>query len=91
MKLSKLKRRLRKKYHAGEFQEFGFEIVAHLTEGLKETEFDKFASDFILEAIEKNYLMFSGGVIKKNGKGLSVHQKNIVRQPKIKEQKLTIG
>lgn len=61
MKRSKLKRRLRKKFHVGEFQELCFEIKVFLKEELSESEFDVFTDDFILEAIEKNQLMFGGG------------------------------
>lgn len=61
MKRSKLKRKLRKKNHVGEFQELGFEIKVRLKEGLTETEFDTFTHYFILEAIEKTQLMFGGG------------------------------
>lgn len=61
MKRSKLKKRLRKKHHVAEFQELCFEIKVFLKENLSETEFDNFTDDFILEAIEKNQLMFGGG------------------------------
>ncbi|MDQ3179688.1 MAG: YggL family protein, partial [Acidobacteriota bacterium] len=37
---SKLKRRLRKKFHVGEFQELGFEILVDLKSDLPEIEFD---------------------------------------------------
>lgn len=57
---SKLKRRLRKKHHLGEFQELGFEIFAELKSDLSEKEFDKFLDDFIDE-IERKKLLFGGG------------------------------
>lgn len=57
---SKLKRRLRKKFHVGEFQELGFEIIANLKSDLTEMESDKFYDEFI-EFIEKNKLLFGGG------------------------------
>ncbi len=60
MKKSKLKRRLRKKFHLGEFQEFGFEIFVKFKSDLNENEFDKFLDVFI-DLIEENKLLFSGG------------------------------
>lgn len=57
---SKLKKRLRKKYHLGEFQEFGFEVLTKLKPELSSESFDKFLDDFI-EEIEKNKLLFGGG------------------------------
>lgn len=60
LKKSKLKRRLRKKYHLGEFQELGFEIFTELKPDLSEKDFDKFWFDFI-EEIERNKLSFGGG------------------------------
>lgn len=57
---SKLKRRLRKKYHLGEFQEFGFEVIVNFKKGTGEIQFDKFWNEFIDE-IEKNKLMCGGG------------------------------
>ncbi len=56
---SKLKRRLRKKNHLGEFQELGFEIFVNLEKDFDKFEFDKFTDDFIDE-IEKNNLQFGG-------------------------------
>lgn len=60
MKHSKLKRRLRKKFHIGEFQELGFEIYVESKSNLSETDFDKFYDEFI-EKIEENKLSFGGG------------------------------
>lgn len=57
---SKLKKRLRKKHHLGEFQEFGFEIFTELKPDLSENDFDKFLDDFIDE-IENEKLSFGGG------------------------------
>ncbi len=57
---SKLKRRLRKKYHLGKFQEFGFEISAQFSLDFRETDLDKFIDDFSDE-IEKNNLLCGGG------------------------------
>ncbi len=57
---SKLKRRLRKKYHLGEFKELGFDIFTALKLDLSEKEFDKFLGNFIDE-IESNKLLFGGG------------------------------
>jgi len=60
MKKSKLKRRLRKKLHVGEFQVFGFEVSANFKSNLTEAESDKFYDEFIAE-IEANKLLFGGG------------------------------
>jgi len=57
---SKLKRRLRKKFHVGEFQELGFQIFANLKSDLSEIEFNKFYDEFI-DVIEENKLLFGGG------------------------------
>lgn len=57
---SKLKKRLRKKYHLAEFQELGFEINVSFKSDFSEDEFDLFLDDFI-EEIEKNSLSVSGG------------------------------
>ncbi len=57
--MSKLKKRLRKKYHVGEFQEFGFEISATFQNYLSATEIDKIFDAFINE-IEANELLFGG-------------------------------
>jgi len=56
----KLKRRLRKKLHLGEFQQFGFEVSVNFKKGTGEIQFDKFWHDFISE-IEKNGLVCGGG------------------------------
>jgi len=57
---SKLKRRLRKKFHLGEFQEFGFDVSVNFKKGNGEIQFDKFWNAFIGE-IEKNGLVCGGG------------------------------
>jgi uncharacterized protein YggL (DUF469 family) len=57
---SKLKRRLRKKFHVGEFQELGFDVFVNLKSYLGETEFDTFYDEFI-GVIEENKLSFGGG------------------------------
>jgi uncharacterized protein YggL (DUF469 family) len=57
---SKLKRRLRKKKHLGEFQQLGFEISVSLKKDFNEFEFGKFTDDFIVK-IERSRLQFSGG------------------------------
>ena len=60
MTKSKLKRRLRKKFHLGEFQQFGFEVSVNFKKGTGEIQFDKFWHDFIGE-IEKKELVCGGG------------------------------
>ena len=71
---SKLKRRLRKKYHLGEFQELGFEVFTALNSDLSEKVFDKFLSDFI-EEIERNKLTFGGGGNTKKWEGFVTSEK----------------
>lgn len=60
MKHSKLKRRLRKKFHFGEFQELGFEVTVEFKPNFTETEFDQFWHEFIGK-IEENKLECGGG------------------------------
>jgi uncharacterized protein len=72
---SKLKRRLRKKFHVGEFQELGFEIKVSLKSELSEVDSDKFYVDFILQAVEKNQLMFGGGGDSKSVEGFITSSK----------------
>ena len=60
MKKSKLKRRLRKKYRFGEFQEFGFQFEVKFKPNLSETEADKIL-DEILDEIKAHKLSYGGG------------------------------
>jgi uncharacterized protein YggL (DUF469 family) len=53
-----MRKRLRKKKHVGEFQEFGVEFAATLKPGV---DFDAFLDDFIRDAVEANGLAFGGG------------------------------
>lgn len=55
-------RRLRKKLHLNEFQEFGFEISFSLSENLDSEKLDDFFDQFITEVIENNSLVFGGGI-----------------------------
>ena len=55
-----MKKRLRKKLHKGEFQEFGFNLEFDLKE-TNDEDFDKFLDDFIRDAIEGNGLECGGG------------------------------
>lgn len=75
MKKSKLKRRLRKKHHVGEFQEFGFEIFATFRPNLNEVDFDKLFDEFIVE-IEVNKLLFGGGSCLESMQGFVSSSKN---------------
>lgn len=60
MKRSKLKRRLRKKFHIGEFQELGFEVTIKFNLNFTETDFDRFWQKFIGK-IEEDKLECGGG------------------------------
>lgn len=73
MKKSKLKRRLRKKLHVGEFQELGFEVSVKFKSNFTETKFDKFTDEFIDE-IEGNKLFFGGGGNNKTWTGFVTSQ-----------------
>lgn len=54
-------RRLRKKLRIGEFQEFGFGVSFQLRPELPKEELENFWDAFILEAIERNGLVYGGG------------------------------
>jgi uncharacterized protein YggL (DUF469 family) len=57
-----VKKRLRKKNHRGEFQEFGFRVRFRIASALSCTERDRLLWDgWIIEAIEGNDLSFGGG------------------------------
>lgn len=66
---SKLKRRLRKKFHLAEFQELCFKISAEPKPDLSDDEFDKILDAFIGE-IEKKKLNFGGGGSQKSLQGV---------------------
>lgn len=53
-----MRKRLRKKKHVGEFQEFGVEFVATVKPGV---DFDSFCDDFIVDCVESRGLAFGGG------------------------------
>lgn len=65
---TKLKKRLRKKYHLGEFQELGFKIYFSFESFVSEEELNLFLEEFIDE-IERNTLLFGGSGDKKNWEG----------------------
>ena len=53
-----MRKRLRKKKHLGEFQEFGVELAATLHVGV---DVFTFLDDFLCDAVEANQLQFGGG------------------------------
>ena len=55
-------KRLRKKLHVDEFQEFGFLISFMLPENIAREIQDSFFDQFIAEAIENNGLIFGGSI-----------------------------
>jgi uncharacterized protein len=55
-----MKKRLRKKLHKGEFQEFGFDFSIQFHQPLTPEKADDLLDDFI-EMIEKNALFLGGG------------------------------
>lgn len=56
-----MKRRLRKKRHLGEFQEFGFEVSYRVAPHVPEAEREEVLWKFITEAVEPNGLAAGGG------------------------------
>jgi uncharacterized protein YggL (DUF469 family) len=64
-----MKKRLRKKKHLGEFQEFGFEVSCRFNSELSDEQFEQFIDTFLQEAIESNGLSFGGGGDKQEWKG----------------------
>lgn len=59
-------KRLRKKLHVGEFQEFGLTLSFSLKDDLDAEALEAFTDEFILEAIENNCLVYGGGVGKES-------------------------
>ena len=57
----RVRKRLRKKLHQGEFQEMGFEVQFRMSSDLNESAVDVFIDAFLEQAIEANRLMFGGG------------------------------
>jgi uncharacterized protein len=55
-----MKKRLRKKRHKGEFQEFGFDIIIQFKQTISSQKREKLFGDFI-ELIEELNLLFGGG------------------------------
>jgi uncharacterized protein YggL (DUF469 family) len=53
-----MRKRLRKKKHLGEFQEFGVELTPTLHVGV---DVFTFLDDFLCDAVEANQLQFGGG------------------------------
>ena len=56
-----MRKRLRKKRHLGEFQEFGFEVRIVWVDHLTEKQEDDAIDSFTLEAVEANRLYCGGG------------------------------
>ena len=65
---SKLKKRLRKKFHLAEFQELGFKIIVKFNKNLNEQDFDDFTTKFLL-FLENRSLSFGGGGDPKSWEG----------------------
>lgn len=55
-----MRKRLRKKLHLGEFQEFGFEVRFRGADDLSNDSFDSIVDAFITQAIEASGLMCGG-------------------------------
>ncbi|MBA3634289.1 MAG: YggL family protein [Acidobacteria bacterium] len=74
---SKFKRRLRKKFHLGEFQVFGVEIFLKFEPTLTDSDFAEFSDDFI-NLIEANKLLFDGGGQSKSWEGFVSSARKVV-------------
>ncbi len=72
-----MKKRLRKKLHKGEFQEFGFEILIHFQQTITFEKKEIFFDDFI-ELIEELNLLFGGGGSKLKMEGFITAEKGSV-------------
>jgi uncharacterized protein YggL (DUF469 family) len=57
----RMKRRIRKKKHLGEFRQFGFSLACRFHASVSPEQFDRFVDEFIIEAIEAGGLAFGGG------------------------------
>lgn len=78
----KRSRRLRKKLHVDEFQEFGFEVSFQFQPGLPQDTISRFWDDFIAEAIERNGLAYGGGTegfvsLWKHGSAIEAHREQV--------------
>ena len=72
-----LKKRFRKKFHLGEYQQLGFEVKINFKKPLDEKEFTQFTNNFLEQAVEKNDLLFGGGGSGETGwRGVLHHNKN---------------
>lgn len=76
-------KRLRKKLHVGEFQEFGFSVSFNLSENLDREALNSFTDQFLAQAIENNGLLFGGGIgngfvtaLNRQGKGSSASEEH---------------
>ena len=56
-----MRKRLRKKWHVGEFQELGFEVRFQVADNLSHDAFDAMVDAFISQAIEAHGLVCGGG------------------------------
>jgi len=56
-----VKKRLRKKFHVGEFQELGYEVRFQVADNLSHDAFDAVVEAFISQAIEAQGLVCGGG------------------------------
>ena len=55
-----MKKRLRKKLHVGEFQEFGFTVTMKFQESNTEESLNQFVEAFLNEVVDPNGLDFAG-------------------------------
>jgi len=84
-----LKKRLRKKKHVGEFQEFGFSVQLRFSEHLSVDDRDSLLDDFIGAAIEANGLLCGGGgnghswevfvTLDRRGSATEIHRQKVGR------------
>jgi uncharacterized protein len=74
-----MKKRLRKKLHKGEFQEFGFDIDIQFQQSFTKEEFNNLLDNFI-EMIENQGLMFGGSFGKLTVEGFISAEKGSVTE-----------
>ena len=86
---SKLKRKLRKKFHLGEFQQFEFEVLVNFKKRTGEIQFKKFYTEFI-DKIENNNLQFGGGGDTKTVQGFVSSEKRFASPSADEKEKFSV-
>ncbi|MBI4488111.1 MAG: YggL family protein [Deltaproteobacteria bacterium] len=83
-----MRKRLRKKFHLGEFREFGFEVAFRVADTVSDAELDNcFWDAFIDEAIEARGLSCGGGC----GREWDIFVTRAGRQSATEEDRAAVG